>query len=95
MRARALLISALAVSTTLAACGPVSPRRAAEQCEERARAAQGVQGRVGVGIGSRGVSSDLELSVTSDALRGRAPYVVYDQCVRAKTGQGPIRPLAL
>ena len=92
MRARALLISALAVSTTLAACGPVSPRRAAEQCEERARAAQV---RVGVGIGSRGVSSDLELSVTSDALRGRDPYVVYDQCVRAKTGQGPIRPLAL
>lgn len=80
----------------LAGCGPVSPERAADMCEERARAATGPTGEVGVGITSDGdARGRFEIGITSDYIRGRDPYDVYDSCVRQKTGQGPIRPLVL
>ena len=79
----------------LSACGPMSPERAADLCEERARAATGPTGTVGVGVGSNGVSSSVEIGVTSDFLRGRDSYLVYEECVRQKTGEGPVRPLEL
>lgn len=79
----------------LGACGPMSADRAADLCEDRARAATGVTGEIGIGVGSNGASSSVELGVTSDFLQGRDPYEVYESCVRQKTGQGPIRPLDL
>ena len=80
----------------LASCGPVSPERAADMCEERARAATGPTGEVGVGITSDGdARGHFEIGITSDYIRGRDPYEVYDSCVREKSGQGPIRPLVL
>ncbi len=79
----------------LAACGPVSPERAAKICEDRARAALGPTGNVGIGIGNNGAGARVEIGVTSDFIRGRDPQIVYDECVRQKTGQGPIRPLDL
>ncbi|MGR3511219.1 MAG: hypothetical protein ACU0GG_00535 [Paracoccaceae bacterium] len=79
----------------LAACGPISPERAADMCEERARAATGPTGEIGIGIGTDGPRGNVEIGVTSDFLRGRDPYIVYEECVRQKTGQGPIRPLEL
>lgn len=86
----------IALGVLLTACGPVSPQLAAAQCETRARQATGPFGAVAVGFGSDGArSSRLKLGVSSDFLRGRDPYEVYDSCVRQKTGQGPIRPLVL
>ena len=82
----------------LAACGPISPERAADMCEERARAAQGITGEAAMGVGSDGrVITDIDVgfNLSSDYVRGRDPYAVYDSCVRQKTGQGPIRPLVL
>ncbi len=80
----------------LAACGPMSPERAADVCEERARAATGPTGEIGIGINNKGETrGSLEIGVTSDYIRGRDPYIVYEECVRQKTGQGPIRPLEL
>lgn len=79
----------------LAACGPMSPDRAADLCEDRARAALGPTGEIGIGIGSGGGSGSFEVGVTSDYLQGRDPNQVYESCVRQKTGQGPIRPLEL
>lgn len=86
----------------LSACGPMSPERAADLCEERARAATGPTGEIGVGVGTINgalnrtvTSSRVEIGVTSDYIQGRDPYVVYDECVREKSGQGPIRPLNL
>lgn len=82
--------------TTLAACGPVSPERAADMCEDRARAATGPTGEVGVGINNKGrTSGSFEIGITSDYIQGRDPYEVYESCVRQKSGQGPIRPLEL
>ncbi len=89
----AILLPALML---LAACGPLSPERAAEVCEDKARAATGPTGEIGIGIGTGGkVGSRLEVGVTSDYLRGLDPYQVYEDCVRRETGQGPIRPLVL
>ena len=89
-------VLALCAVLALAACGPVSPELAARQCEERARAATGPTGEIGVGISSDGdAKGRFEIGVTSDYLRGRDPYAVYESCVREKTGQGPIRPLVL
>ncbi len=79
----------------LAACGPVSAERAADMCEDRARAATGPTGEIGIGVGSDGPGGSFEIGVTSDYILGRDPYIVYEECVRQKTGQGPIRPLEL
>ena len=86
---------ALIGGLVLAACGPMSPERAADVCEDRARAATGPTGEIGVDVGSEGVGGHLEIGITSDYIRGRDPYIVYEECVRQKTGQGPIRPLEL
>lgn len=81
---------------TAVACGPMSPERAARICEERARAATGPTGEIGIGITSGGdARGSFEIGINSDYLQGRDPYEVYDSCVRQKTGQGPIRPLDL
>lgn len=77
--------------TVLSACGPVSPERAAKLCEDRARAALGPEGKVGVGIGTNGIGGGFAVSVSSDYLRGRDPLVVYEECVRDKTGEAPFR----
>ena len=95
-RRKALGAGALFVATFLAACGPMNPERAADICEERARAAVNPIREVGVGVSSdRGAVVGGEIKITSDFLQGRDPQVVYEQCVRELTGQGPIRPLAL
>jgi hypothetical protein len=81
----------------LAACGPVSPRLAADQCEQRARAALGPTGEVylGVASGIKGPAWGAKVGVSSDFIEGRDPFEVYDSCVRQLSGQGPIRPLDL
>ena len=80
----------------LTACGPMSPERAAEFCEERARAAAGPTGHVGIAVNNKGTTrTSASIGVTSDYLLGKDPYRVYEDCVRQKSGQGPIRPLIL
>ena len=79
----------------LAACGPMSPEAAARTCEARARAATGPTGEIYMGISNTGPRVGGSIGITSDYVRGRDPYLLYDQCVRARSGQGPIRPLDL
>jgi len=74
----------------------MSPERAAEFCEDRARAASGPTGGVHIGVNTRGkVHTGVAIGVSTDFLKGSDPNVVYEDCVRQKTGQGPIRPLML
>ena len=90
---RALVICAALVTT---ACGPISPERAAEQCEERAREAAGPTTEIGIRVNSDGrVTSGISIGITSDFLTGKDPEQVYVDCVEQKTGQPPIRPLKL
>jgi hypothetical protein len=90
---RAVVLCGLAALT---ACGPISPERAADLCEQRARAAAGPTGEIGIGYSSRGgAQAKAEVGITSDFLLGRDPHLLYEQCVRDRTGQGPVRPLNL
>jgi len=92
---RVALISALLAIMGLTACGPTSPRRAYEECSERARLAAGPRGTVAAGISNEGPRGGLSLEISSDYLLGRDPYTVYDTCFRNLTGAGPTRPLVL
>ncbi|MCC7321893.1 MAG: hypothetical protein IT542_13065 [Rubellimicrobium sp.] len=88
----------LLVVVALGACapGPVDPARAADRCEERARAAQGPTGSVTVGVNThRGAFAGGEIGVSGDYLAGRDPLAVYEDCVYALTGAAPIRPARL
>lgn len=70
----------------------IDPARAADRCEERARAAQGPTGTVTFGANSNtGSYTSAEIGITADYLRGADPNVVYDRCVIELTGEGPIR----
>lgn len=93
-RVLALCALALAVAT---GCSPYrSPGLAADECEERARASDGVIQQVRIGTGSGGgVRGGVDLAITSDFIQGRSPQQVYENCVYDKTGQGPVRPLEL
>ena len=85
----AMIITAVA---GLAACGEISPERAADRCEERARAAQGPE--VGLTVGANSESGPFmggSISISSDAIMGRDPLAVYEECVFDLTGQPPIR----
>lgn len=87
--------AALGALILLAACDPVpmDPVRAADLCEQRARAAQEPTGEVTLGYSTReGAYSGAEIGLSSDFLQGRDPLVVYEECVYQRTGQGPIRP---
>jgi hypothetical protein len=85
----------LLILAALSACGPISPELAAQQCQDRARAADGPTGSVTVGVSNQGPVLGGEIGITGDYLQGRDPQEVYETCVRQKTGQGPIRPLDL
>jgi hypothetical protein len=92
------VVIALAGLVALAACEPVpmDALRAAQVCEERARAAQGPTGSVTFGVNSQsGPSLGASIGVTGDFLAGRDPVAVYESCVFEKTGQAPIRPPVL
>ncbi len=93
MKTAAALISL----TLVAACATtISPERAADVCEERARAAQGPTGGVTLGTNSRtGGFASVEIGLSSDFVAGRDPLEVYQSCVFDRTGAAPIRPPVL
>jgi len=85
----------LALCALAAACAPVpvDPEEAAQECEERARAAQGPTGSFTTGVNSQdGVFTNVQIGVTSDFITGADPLEVYSDCVWSLTGQGPFRP---
>ncbi len=78
----------------LAACGPVPLAQAERECLQRARLAQAPHGSVSVGGNSRGqVGTSVDITVSSDFLRGRDPSAVFNACVQQKSGQFPARAL--
>ncbi|AZL58592.1 hypothetical protein EI545_06935 [Tabrizicola piscis] len=78
----------------LAACGPIPVADAEQLCLDRARLAQQPRGQVAVGVTSDGgAASRIELDISTDYLTGRDPAVVFENCVVARSGQLPTRPL--
>ncbi len=77
----------------VAGCTPITPERAAERCEERARAAQAPDVGLTIGANSNdGPFASASIGISSDLLSGRDPLGVYETCVINLTGQLPIRP---
>ena len=91
MRAAALSLALLA----LASCA-ASPEQVAARCErEAASSTVGVSGEFQLGYASdRGFVNDSAVALSAGVNLGspRDPRVVYEECVRARTGQGPVRP---
>lgn len=87
-----LIIAAM----SLAACAEMTPERAADRCEERARAAQGPEIGLVMGVNSNsGAFGGANVGISLDALQGRDPLAVYESCVMNLTGEPPIRPVRL
>ncbi len=87
---------AILVTTLVAGCTPITPERAADRCEERARSAQGPE--VGLTLGANSNSGPFasgSISISADAIKGRDPLAVYESCVMNLTGELPIRPARL
>lgn len=88
---------ALGIALIVAAgCSPITPERAADRCEERARAAQGPQ--IGLTLGANSESGPFaggSIGISADAIRGLDPIAVYESCVMNLTGEPPIRPARL
>jgi hypothetical protein len=83
------LIAVLAAT----ACAPMTPERAADRCEERARAAQGPEVGLTLGVSNRtGAFGGASIGLSTDAIMGRDPLAVYESCVMNLTGEPPIRP---
>lgn len=89
--------AALSLLILLGACSSqMTPERAADYCEERARGAQGPTGEISIGANSEtGPFVGASIGVTSDYLNGRDPMSVYETCVISHTGELPIRPPVL
>jgi hypothetical protein len=78
------------------ACAPMTPERAADRCEERARAAQGPEVGLRMGVSNRsGVFGGASIGISADSIMGRDPLAVYESCVMNLTGELPIRPARL
>lgn len=73
---------------TLSACGPPSPEAMQRLCADRARAAAGPAGTVGFGIGSGGLATDLDVTISSDYIAGRDPQDVFDSCMARRLQAG-------
>lgn len=83
----------LAAATGLAACAPLPVERAERLCLEQARLAKAPRGTVAVGAGTQGLSSKIDVTISSDFLLQRDPSAVFDACVFDKSGQPPRQPL--
>jgi len=95
MRITGLHTGAALLLVSACSTQPISVDQAMAQCTTRARAAAGPSGSVGIGGGSGGARSKLDIGITSDFLMGRAPADVYTNCVIAKSGRAPTAPLSL
>ena len=80
----------------LSACTEMTPERAADRCEERARLAQGPEVGLRMGVSSEeGVFGGANITISTDAIQGKDPIAVYESCVLNLTGEPPIRPVRL
>ncbi|RLJ59472.1 hypothetical protein BCF46_1621 [Litoreibacter meonggei] len=75
----------------LAACAPVpvSPERAAEMCRKEVGLADGVQGNIGVGVGTGGGKARGSITVTDKVFRPQSADAAFAACVDRKVNGKP------
>jgi hypothetical protein len=90
--------AALASCALLALAGcATSAEQAALLCERDVGSTRvGVSGELSMGYASgRGFVNDSDVALSAGVNLGSArdPRIAYEDCVRERTGQGPVRPL--
>lgn len=98
MRRAGTISCLLGGALLIAACGPMTLADAELSCIGTARDALGPRGEADIGVATDGDRvlpvARFEVSVSSDYIAGRDPAMVYDNCVRRRSGgQAPSRPL--
>ena len=82
----------------LVACA-ATPEQVADRCErEAASTSVGLAGEFALGYASgRGFVNDSSVALSAGVTLGspRDPRDIYEACVRARTGQGPVRPFGV
>jgi hypothetical protein len=83
-----------ALLLALAACAP-TPEQVADRCESEVRRTTGLSGTFGMGYASgRGFVNESKVGISAGVTLGgaRDPRTAYEDCVRQRSGQGPVRP---
>ena len=85
-------LTTIAILTAVAGCDPrpMTHAEALEFCHDKADAAAGPQGQVGVRSDATGVTPSLSISLSSSFLRGDDPQEVFDTCMNELSATGQI-----
>lgn len=89
-------IIAVAFGLVLSAC--TAPQKtyveAMAFCQDRADAAAGPQGAVGLSVGTGGTDASFSISISDSYLRGDDPKIVYETCMNELAQNGQISGVA-
>lgn len=85
-------VTAVVFGLGLSACTlpQMSYTEALAFCQDKADAAAGPQGAVGVSVGTGGTSASFSISLSDSYLRGDDPKVVYETCMNELSQNGQI-----
>ncbi|EPX81577.1 hypothetical protein [Litoreibacter arenae] len=81
----------LVLPLLMAACAPVpmSPERAARECRDEVGLADGVQGNIGVGVGTGGGKARGSITVTDKVFRPQSADAAFAECIDRKISGKP------
>ena len=89
-------IIAVVIGMVLSACTlpQMTYGEAIAFCQDKADAASGPQGEVGLSVGTGGTNATFSISLSDSYLRGDDPKEVYDTCMNELTTTGQISGVA-
>lgn len=89
-------IIAVVTSAVLAACSmpQMTYIEAMAFCQEKADAAAGPQGAIGLSVGTSGTNASFSISLSDSYLRGDDPKMVYETCMNELSQNGQISGVA-
>ncbi len=64
-------------------------------CQDKADAAAGPQGALGLSVGTGGTNASLSISLSDSYLRGDDPDVVYETCMNKLSQNGKISGVSI
>jgi hypothetical protein len=89
-------ITAVVFGLALSACS--APQKTYAEaiafCQDRADAAAGPRGAVGLSVGTGGTNASFAISLSDSYLRGDDPKIVYDTCMNELSQNGQISGVA-
>lgn len=83
----------LAISPLVLGCAPtpLSEAAAEARCKEEAKLADGVAGRVKVGVGSGGATGGVGITITDRVFNPQSVDDFMAECIAEKTGRAPVK----